>query len=356
MFHQPLVAVTDVRVVTMKTAQKKLLDTHGEVLRAMAAGYVHPFAERRFEKARLAVHPTGLVRLDEAFRRASRWQKPVRPKFGFLLRNESTQKLLEQCPWLARVAIHSWDGHLRERAVSELQRPEENAMDLAALLCRCNDHVPQVRALAIRRWAEICRLPRLESLVPVLPVLLDRVPHWQRGGYKALELVRSRPDFRYLLEAMFLNGTSGKLAKRLRYVLRKPDFDVSLGMLATGARSTFVRAVATQAVLLGETRYQLGYGWEWIDKTMSLHRRVPDWEKRRLDIHEAVRTKTLRAAASDKSVAVRKLAVNHLIISGPAGYESELATLRQDKNYAVQWRMDYLDKKWSGKTSERKDD
>ncbi|GLT08429.1 hypothetical protein ACFQFQ_17075 [Sulfitobacter porphyrae] len=356
MFHQLFVAVNEVRVPKMKTVQKKLLDAHGEVFRAIAAGYLHPFAERRFEKARLAVHPTVLVSLDEAFRRASRWQKPVRPKFGFLFRHERTEKLLEHCPWLARVAIHSGDGYLRERAVRELQRPEENAMDLAALLCRCNDHVPQVRELAIIRWAEICRLPRLEALVPVLPVLLDRVPHWQRGGYMALELVRSRPDFRYLLEAMFLNETSGRLAKRLRYVLRKPDLDVSLGMLATGARSTFVRAVATQAVLQGETRYQLGYGWKWIDKTISMRRRVPDWEKRRLDIPDAVRTNTLRAAASDKSVAVRKLAVDHLIITGPAGYEAELATLRQDKSCAVQWRMDYFDKKWSGKVSEHKDD
>lgn len=336
--------------------QKTLVDAYAEVLGAMTTGHVKSVAKRRFEKAREAVGPSGLVSLDETLRRASRQYKPRQPKFGFLFRKVPGDVMLERCPWLAQVAIHAWDGQMRERAVRLLQHPAENPLDLAALLCRCNDHVPQVRELALKRWEEVCRLPRLDALVPVLPVLLDRVPHWQRGGAKALKLVRARNDFRYLVNAMFLSETAGRLAKRLRYCLRKSDFDGSLGMLATQANSTMVRAIATQAVLQGEIRHLLGYRWEWVDKTVSMRRRVPEWETRSITVPNDVRERVLRTECADKSAAVRKLAVDHLIAVGPEGYQSELASLRHDKSHAIQWRMDYFDRKWSEKDSECNDD
>lgn len=331
---------------------EKLLKAQAAIVTALADGTVSNLAGLSFEKARQAVGPIGLVKLDESFRSHLCGYSLSKPWFGYLSRPKDVDRLMADHPWLAKAAIHARDGHLRQKAVLGLLEPEKDPLDLAALLCRCNDPVPEVRCAAIKRWKQICQLPRVDGLADLLPILLERVPHWRRGGAEALHLVEQRPDYRRLLETMFLNSTNGPLAKRLKFALRTPELDDALGVLAVSAQSCFVRAVATQVVLQGVTRWQIGCTWQWVDKTISLRRRIPKWETRPVNIAAELRQKVLRAALRDPSVGVRKLAVDHLIIVGPDGFDGELRQLRSDTKYPIKWRMDYFERKWSGETSD----
>lgn len=313
----------------------KLLDAYDAAMKGLANGNLDPDAVLLFQTIRRALDPLTLVRLDDHFRR-SRVE----------LRLVSNKPIFLENPGLAQLAIHASYGFTREKAVHALPCAAGDAHDLAALLCRCNDHVPQVRTAALARWRAICEGPQRDALSAVLPIVLDRVPNWQRGGRAALTYVERRVDYRLLLETMFLHEATGPLAKRLRFALRGPEMDASLGKLALAAKSPFVRAVATQAVLEGKTRRQVGVTWEWVDKSISLRRRLPKWETRELAIPPAVREHVLRAASNDKSVAVRKLAVDHLTVVGPDGFEDELDLLRRDQRYPIKWRMDFFDRKW----------
>lgn len=341
----------------MKTskAQTKLIEAQASVLHALTRGELDPFALARFRKARRRVLPIDLMRCDERFRKHRFMLRRSSWLVRFCGRKASLDDLLTGDPDLVRAAIHSSDGFLREKAVKSLAKQELTALDLTALLCRCNDHVAEVRTVALARWNEACYLPMSSQLQAVLPLLLDRVSNWERGGQKALESVQRRPDYRRLLETMFLTETSGPLARQLKSVLRSDVLDASLGLLATDAKSAIVRGVATAVVLNGKSSYRTGMRWQWTDKSLGERRRVPVWETRQIEVPNDTQVQVLKTAARDPSAGVRKLALDRLITVGPLGFEHELDLLRNDKSHPIKWRMAYFESKWSGENSDKKE-
>jgi len=248
-------------------------------------------------------------------------------------------------PAMSRLLIHEPEGHAREAAVHALPAPEADPMLMALLVVRANDWVASVQSAAKSRLAETVHRADSSVLVPLVPELLDRVTTWGRGGSDVLEFFESRQDWPEILLESFLTESNGPLAVRLRLILKHPVLDAHVEALATRTMSSFVRAIATEVVLTGKTKWIRGYGYRWIDKTMGLRRRVAIWGEREVDIEDAVRASVLRKAARDRNVQVRKLTGDLLIREGLS--ETDILNLLSvDKSVAVLDRVEFARRKW----------
>ncbi len=226
-----------------------------------ANGQRAPFAMRRFEKRRSQLNPFQLARLDDLFRRQARFA-PVRP-VGWparLFAGKTVQDLASRLraePDLSLLAMHAPDGILREQAV--LTAPISDAAALTALLLRCNDWAAPVQQAAFKRLNAI--LPELDQtmLGAICLFVIERSAHWQRGGAKAADVIKTHPAWPSAVKAILMTATDGPLAKTLRQLLRDADVDWALPELAMGARSAFVRAVATETLLDEAARWLDGH-------------------------------------------------------------------------------------------------
>jgi len=300
--------------------------------------------QRVDDEARLweGLDPVDVIRLDPLFRRDVRWFRPrptsILGKIFFPQQADGSSAV--------RILIHSPHGDMREKAVMNIASPETDEMALAALFVRANDWVEPVRNAAMDRLATA--IPKVDSevLQRFVPIILERVSNWKRGGARILDLVEARGDWSSILANTFLNETSGPLARHLREVLEKNTLDDQLVEFATEARSSFVRQVAAEAVLTRRARWQTGVDYEWIDKPMNLRRKVAVFSTRDLPTSENDRLRVLRLAAQDKSAQVRKLAADVLIRDGLGDGEIE-RLLSADAAPSVRSRLEFAQRKWA---------
>lgn len=314
-----------------------------------ANGSFDPFALTLFEGRRKTLNAQQLARLDQSFRRRTRFLPAQggsrlqrwRGTFASLDRDLR----LAKNPALALLAINAADGHLRERAVRVA--PMDDTAALTALLLRCNDWAEPVWRAALARLETV--LPRLEqrALSPLCLFTLDRVATWKRGGAAAADMLMGHPSWPMAVEHTFTQTALGPLARTLRQLLCEPAYDWMLPKLAMGAESAFVRAVAVGVLLTGYARWKTGYDWVWHDKVFGLRRKVPVYGKRHVAVTPTTRDAVLRRACFDKSAKVRALAADDLISRGPEGRAVLVEALTFDKAPSVQGRMGYFATKWS---------
>ncbi|NNF23908.1 MAG: hypothetical protein HKN63_03765 [Rhodobacteraceae bacterium] len=342
----------------------KIREACRAVYAAILSGQGWDAALGRYDALRSALAPREVARLDPGIRADARWASPRSNARCALLRfgraparSARLEKALKAQPGVARLLIHDPDGRVREAAARAMPDPCNDAAALAALVLRCNDWAGDVRTAALQRIRKIAARPSVPALPELMPLLLDQVARWQRGGAEALRLLEARADWPGTLLAMFRHETSGPLARRLRAQLSDADASATLEPylpdLALSARSSFVRSVAAEIVSTGEARWREGYEWEWIDKVYGLRRRRTIWGCRKIRMPADVVGQVLERAAQDKSSGVRKRAADRLIAEGPGAANAALIeTLRTDTARAVRARMEYYDRKWLGENSQ----
>lgn len=315
-----------------------------------ANGQFLPLASARFEKRRASLNPFQIAYLDPQFRRRARATRYAAPNWYQRAhasvssdRPFTLSMRIEGDPVTALLAMHAADGHLREYATRIA--PMKDSAGLALLLSRCNDWVKPVRKVAFDRLADV--LPRLDqkALMPLCLFVLSRGLKWGLGGAFAAQDVMKHPEWPSALKTAFMTTMDGPMARSLREVLRKAQCDWALPDFAMNAKSGFVRAVATETLLEGRTRWVEGFDWEWHDKVFNIRRRVPIWEQRVVGVSSDTRAMVLHAACYDKGAKVRGLAADYLIKLGPSGNDSLVATLSADKSKSVQERMAFYQKK-----------
>lgn len=340
----------------------KLVKTYQDAWQA-AHGALKPTALMRFERARAALSPADVARMDQVFRRAAMGvmrdvqsgmtlYRPGRPKRTFFWQQRvlSWEEIFRDDPRKALVMLHAPDGMVRLEALRHARFDDSAAR--AALLLRCNDWVAPVQTEAKVRLSALMPSWTEDDLRPLAMFILARGLNWGRGGAKTATQVMQLPIWPTTIKAAFMTETDGPLAKALRNQLRTPRLDWALPEMAMTARSAFVRSVAVETVLTGQARWFDGYGYEWIDRVFNLRRRVVNWGTRAVPISDEVFQMVLRSSAADKSAKLRGLVADALIAQGPDGREALCAKLRTDTSRAVRERMVYFDKKWSGDAQE----
>lgn len=311
-----------------------------------------PEEEHAFKTLWDALPAFQISRLDEVFRRAQRTAKyqayasSIRWNL-FIKRTTPSNRTLNRLnknPRMASFLAHSHDGYVREQAVRQIDLTTPAAK--AVLLLRCNDWVAEVREAAHKRLQDSLQGWTQDDLAPLVLFLNDKEEQWQRGGAEAASLISTHPEWNRAVLATLCQETDGPLAKLLRRLLRRANFDNALSVLAQMARSTHVRSIAYQTALEGCARWRVGTEWQWVDKTISLRRKIPIWETRSITLPPAEVEKLLQSAVTDRSSNVRKLAADHLIRIGPSGHEHLVQRLQKDKSRSVLERMEFFERKW----------
>ncbi|QFT94864.1 hypothetical protein FIU86_18585 [Roseovarius sp. THAF9] len=252
----------------------------------------------------------------------------------------------------ALLFLHHSDGHLREAALNTLQLAPQNSFDLAVLVHRLRDWVPEVRAAAQAYLARIA-----VELDPDL--VAENVLFLLANGHNIISEPEHSPG--NLISACHRGDIARALTRHLAYVrtgthgyalqqlLKQPLLDSRLPQLAQDAAHPGVRLVAYRTLLSGAARWLTGHR---VDHSRTNRRRLPEYATRQVEIAVDA-DKILRQAAQDRSVKIRRLAADTLIEARTRAKSitDELArTLAQDKYPSVRERAETYLRKREGDT------
>jgi hypothetical protein len=237
--------------------------------------------------------------------------------------------------WLVQGAANGWR---REAAVRVLD-PPGSAWELAALLHRLNDWVPEVRRAAEVRLAALAPViaPGLVAAVALALILkIEGFARLSPAGRALWRDLLARDAVRAALVERLLVAQGAGVQRAALRLWRDPGLEGALPALARGAAHPGLRARALTAVLAGAVVWHAG--WR-LDKATQAPR--PDWRRRPL----AVPVDPLplaRAALGDRAAQVRKALAEGLATLDPAEARPLAQALAGDRNGAVRLRARFF--------------
>lgn len=237
--------------------------------------------------------------------------------------------------WLVLNAANGWR---REAALRGLDAPL-SAFELAALLERLNDWVPEMRRAAEVRLAALGPViaPALTAQVALALVL--RIEGFQRltpVGQALWAGLLAQPEVRAALVQGLLSAQGAGVQRAALRLLRDPALDPALAELALRAAHPGLRALALGAVLAGSVIWHAG--WRIDKPTQSA---MPDWRRRPLSV--AIDADALaRVAVTDRAATVRKVLAEGLPRLDPASALPLAQRLAADRNAAVRLRARFF--------------
>lgn len=258
-------------------------------------------------------------------------------------------------PFLTWIDLCSGDGFKRERTLRILSGRAPNRFFFAMAVRRLNDWVPQVRSAAREQLPSIAVASNPEDVVDVLCAVL---PHWnswgrlEDEGKQTLLAIASIDAVAHALKSRLISAAAGPLASVLAQVGRTSVLDAHLPQIANRAIQPSVRAKAYKALLDGKAMWVAGRKWEWIDLRYCKGHFTPTLCDRPLTTRSPLE-ETLRAASSDRSTFVRRVAGDVLIRElgtlGAVGFQLANA-LASDSHPSVAERGKFALKKLSQKS------
>ncbi|MFT3850891.1 MAG: hypothetical protein QM739_20205 [Propionivibrio sp.] len=257
-------------------------------------------------------------------------------------------------PFLTWIDLCSGDGFKRERTLRILSEGAPNRFFFAMVVRRLNDWVPQVRSAAREQLPSIAVASNPEDVVNVLCTVLPHWNSWGRSedeGRQTLLEIASTEAAAQVLKSRLISSAAGPLASVLAQVGRSSVLDAHLPQIASSAIQPSVRAKAYKSLLDGKATWVAGRKWEWTDIRYCQGRFIPTLGDRPLTTKNPLE-ETLKAASSDRSAFVRRVAgdvlIRELETLGTSG--CKLANiLASDSNLSVAERGKFALKKLSQK-------
>lgn len=255
-------------------------------------------------------------------------------------------------PFLTWIDLCSGDGFKRERTLRILSGRAPNRFFFAMAVRRLNDWVPQVRSAAREQLPSIAAASNPEDVVDVLCAVL---PHWnswgrlEDEGKQTLLAIASIEAVTQSLKSRLLSAAAGPLASVLAQAGQTFVLDAYLPEIASSAIQPSVRARAYKSLLDGKAIWLAGRKWEWTDIRYCEGHFAPTLCDRPLSMSFPFE-ETLRAATSDRSVLVRRIAGDVLIreLKTLGAVARQLAViLASDSHPSVAERGNFALKKFS---------
>ncbi|WP_226554352.1 hypothetical protein [Celeribacter naphthalenivorans] len=239
----------------------------------------------------------------------------------------------------------SENGFLREKALRVMGPKPGDLVTAVFLMIRSNDWVPQVRQVATDRLVAIVPQLSTPQLRQLLPFALLRMQYWQRSAGAAFKALREHADWAETFYAFLREADRGPLSRLMRAEMQFETLDPYLVRLATEARSTQVRAVATEVLLNGEAKLRVRWRKKWISKWDNFYRWDPVVEMRPIAAPPDVALQVLLSAGNG-TTPLRKLAADTFIRLGPQIAPDLAARLMKDRTPSVRRRMEFVTRKW----------
>lgn len=258
-----------------------------------------------------------------------------------LMRGAPQARVLAAAPDLVWLALHASNGFHRDAALRALPAPA-HAFDLAALVSRLDDWVPEVSALA---EAALARQAPLIAAPVIADVLLARMRRVEGGvrmsndGYRRWLALIDREDVRAELVQRLRHERGAGVRWVFLRVMEDPRLDPALPRLVREAAHPSIRASALWWLVSGQVSY-LGWGREWVPGRGL--QQVPRRRHLSLSVDPAA---VIEAAAGDRCSAVRKVAAEMLrtyAASHPQAARALALRLAADRNRGVRERADWF--------------
>ncbi|MBE9063255.1 hypothetical protein [cf. Phormidesmis sp. LEGE 11477] len=214
-------------------------------------------------------------------------------------------------PW---VDCCNGNGYQRERALRAMGKGAPNSFLFAILLRRLNDWVPEVRTAARECIPAIIRKTDLEYVLEALWGVLPHLYSWGRLQTEDKQVIVDILGYQDIPEGLsekIITAPAGPAPMVLSQVGKQPAFDRFLLDISTRAVQPAVRAKAYKSQLDESVSWIEGYQWKWIDKRWCKGRFMPVVINRDIQVARPF-IQSLEAAATDKSVLVRRVAGNAL--------------------------------------------
>lgn len=221
-------------------------------------------------------------------------------------------KRARETPWL--YIVHG-DGFRREAALDALTGPAPNAFLLTLVFRRLNDWVPEVRRAARDAVSRIGEATQPNVISTALLGTFAVSGSWRRLGsedVRRLHELLQRPDVGAAVADRLKAMTSGPGSRMLRQSVRTAAMDHMLESIATGAVQPALRATAWSMLFDRAARWQTGWQWKWIDKSLGERTREPVYASRPLSLRVDL-LRAMEQAIDDRSFAVRKAVGDALI-------------------------------------------
>ena len=282
---------------------------------------------------------------------ADRYAVPALPRRRALLASllgppeRGDLALLRKTPGLDLVFLVHGSGWIREPALRKLDGPAPSAFWMAILAHRLNDWVPQVRTAAVGAFDRVAVRTPPAVLARTFVALLARTNEWSRWTVEA-DLFRAlpeRPGVKDEIVSILMEERDGPLGKTLRRLLKEPDYDAHLVLLARSARHSAVRAVALETLLFGRARWLAGRQRKWVDKTIGLWRLEPCFESRTVQ-PQCSFDELVQIGMDDKASAVRKV-VAAALVERPelaSALDETAQLLANDSNPGIRERAEFV--------------
>lgn len=245
--------------------------------------------------------------------------------------------LIAGTPGMAALFLHDPNGWHRDAALLRLDVPA-TPFDLAALLARLDDWVPDLRRLAETRLARLAPRVPAESIAQVLIARQGRIDSaWRISpvGHRLWQELVARDDVQERLLAHFLSDQGRQIRQVFLRRAEAQAGDAHLPRLAREAAHPSIRASALWWLMDGQVSYASprpalvpGHGWQ------------PVAARRPLGIPSDP-AGLMQAAARDRSAQVRKVAAEMLrryAQTDPGAAQALARQLADDRNSGVRAR------------------
>lgn len=262
-----------------------------------------------------------------------------------LFRSKTTPAaLLSERPGLAWLLMFHRDGYIREAALRAIREPPASPFFVAAIAWRLNDWVEQVRDAASLCAGRVFPAVEADTGARAAFYLLDRRLTWGRWDKEQalLDLLLGRPDILARVTFQIRGESTGRLAARLRHLLRYPAIDAYLPGLLAEAVEPAVRAVALKCLIERRVSWPTGFAWRWIDKVYGVRKRVLVLDRR--GIEAPPKTDVVARGLSDRAAIVRRVAAD-AVIADPSSFpdiQEIIARMASDKSAAIRARAEFM--------------
>lgn len=223
------------------------------------------------------------------------------------------------------------NGYVRERALKGLNGGAANSLMFCLALRRLNDWVPQVRLAARMALQKMAGATPATYVVDALCVMFPTALTWGRMAKDDSDALVDLLRIEHVGDEMLsriMNSPSGPMAETLSQAMRVPLFDTRLDEVAARAVQPAVRARAQRALLRRQATWLEGKRWKWTDVRYGEGRLEKVHGTRPISDPLPVPF-LLDKALSDRSVIVRRVAAEHILMTPDAwGARTEDLALR----------------------------
>lgn len=255
-------------------------------------------------------------------------------------------ELLSRYPRVAWLWLFHYNGYCREAALVLLPVEPLSSFFLAALFWRTNDWVPQVKTAAEQRLLQVLKHVSAEVATETALFLFHRIGNWAKMSPVAFGQVASllqRTDVQGEIVRRFTAGTDDCSTAEMKACLRFDILDSHLPELARRSRNPAIRRLALRVLQDGYAEIPLDAHTVITDKIYGKYKLVRNAEHRPIPKYRNLPS-LIRSALEDKSVFVRRMAADGLILHRKSFRDVDLLanTLLTDRKASIRERGDFL--------------